>query len=135
MCIRDSFGRGRGGEREGGAFDDGNEDDIKSEGFGTPIIVGGFSPKKMEEKLTKAEAEKSMLKEEDFNVTVSSSESYRFPPIDLLNKPARKGRNPAEEESSLRAKAMKLEETLHSFNIDAQVTNVTQGPVSYTHLH
>ena len=69
-----------------------------------------------------------MLKEEDFNVTVSSSESYRFPPIDLLNKPARKGRNPAEEESSLRAKAMKLEETLHSFNIDAQVTNVTQGP-------
>ena len=124
----DRFGRGRGGEREGGTFDDGNEDDIKSEGFGTPIIVGGFSPKKMEEKLTKAEAEKSMLKEEDFNVTVSSSESYRFPPIDLLNKPARKGRNPAEEESSLRAKAMKLEETLHSFNIDAQVTNVTQGP-------
>lgn len=124
----DRFGRGRGGEGEGGTFDDGNEDDIKSEGFGTPIIVGGFSPKKMEEKLTKAEAEKSMLKEEDFNVTVSSSESYRFPPIDLLNKPARKGRNPAEEESSLRAKAMKLEETLHSFNIDAQVTNVTQGP-------
>lgn len=124
----DHPGKGRSREKRKRSFGDGNEDDIKSEGFGTPIIVGGFSPKKMEEKLTRAEAEKSMLKEEDFNVTVSSSESYRFPPIDLLNKPARKGRNPAEEESSLRAKAMKLEETLHSFNIDAQVTNVTQGP-------
>ncbi len=124
----DHPGKGRSREKRKRSFGDGNEDDIKSEGFGTPIIVGGFSPKKMEEKLTRAEAEKSMLKEEDFNVTVSSSESYQFPPIDLLNKPARKGTNPAEEESSLRAKAMKLEETLHSFNIDAQVTNVTQGP-------
>ena len=33
----------------------------------------------MEEKLTKAEAEKSMLREDDFNITTSSSESYKFP--------------------------------------------------------
>ncbi len=99
----------------------------ETEGFGSPIIVGGFSPKKMEEKLSKAEAAKSMLKEDDFNVTMTS-ESYRFPPIDLLNKAKRSKGNAAEEENILRAKAMKLEDTLHSFNIDAQVTNVTQGP-------
>lgn len=99
----------------------------ETEGFGSPIIVGGFSPKKMEEKLSKAEAAKSMLKEDDFNVT-PTSESYRFPPIDLLNKAKRSKGNAAEEENILRAKAMKLEDTLHSFNIDAQVTNVTQGP-------
>ena len=81
----------------------------------------------MEEKLSKAEAAKSMLKEDDFNVT-TTSESYRFPPIDLLNKAKRSKGNAAEEENILRAKAMKLEDTLHSFNIDAQVTNVTQGP-------
>ncbi len=96
--------------------------------FGTPIIVGGFSPKAMEDKLTKAEAAKSTLKEEDFNINITSSESYSFPPIDLLVKAKKSGGNRAEEESNLRAKAMKLEETLHSFNINAQVTNVTQGP-------
>lgn len=103
-------------------------DDIKSEGFGEPIIVGGFSPKAAEEKITRSEAAKSTLKEEDFNITLSSSESYKFPPIDLLKKARKSGKNTAQEENTLRAKAMKLEETLHSFNIDAQVTNVTQGP-------
>ena len=101
--------------------------EAETEGFGSPIIVGGFSPKKMEEKLSKAEAARSMLKEDDFNVT-TTSESYRFPPIDLLNKAKRSKGNAAEEENILRAKAIKLEDTLHSFNIDAQVTNVTQGP-------
>ena len=111
------------------AFDTGSAGSAaaETEGFGSPVIVGGFSPKKMEEKLSKAEAARSMLKEDDFNVAMTS-ESYRFPPIDLLNKAKRSRGNAAEEENILRAKAMKLEDTLHSFNIDAQVTNVTQGP-------
>jgi len=92
-----------------------------------PIIVGGFSPKAAEEKLTKAEAAKAQLKEDDFNVTVNTGQTYKFPPIDLLNKPKRNSAA-MEDENSLRAKAEKLEETLHSFNIAAQVTNVTQGP-------
>ena len=71
--------------------------EAETEGFGSPIIVGGFSPKEMEEKLSKAEAAKSMLKEDDFNVT-TTSESYRFPPIDLLNKAKRSKGNAAEEE-------------------------------------
>lgn len=104
------------------------DEPVRSEKFGEPIIVGGFSPKAMEEKLTNSEAAKSTLKDGDFNISVTSSESYKFPPIDLLKKSRKTARNQAEEENELRAKAMKLEETLHSFNIDAQVTNVTQGP-------
>jgi len=92
-----------------------------------PIIVGGFSPKAAEEKLTKAEAAKAQLKEDDFNVSVNAGQAYKFPPIDLLNKPKRNSAA-LEDENSLRVKAAKLEDTLHSFNIDAQVTNVTQGP-------
>ena len=104
------------------------DEPFRSEKFGEPIIVGGFSPKAMEEKLTNSEAAKSTLKDGDFNISVTSSESYKFPPIDLLKKSRKTARNQAGEENELRAKAMKLEETLHSFNIDAQVTNVTQGP-------
>ncbi|MDO4486501.1 MAG: DNA translocase FtsK 4TM domain-containing protein [Bacillota bacterium] len=93
-----------------------------------PIIVGGFSPKAVEEKLTKSEAAKIRLNEEDFNNTAAAGGEYKFPPIDLLKKASKKSKNAAEEENALRAKAEKLEDTLHSFNIDAQVTNVTQGP-------
>lgn len=93
-----------------------------------PVIAGGFSPKAVEEKLTRAEAAKSTLKEEDFNLTVASAESYQFPSIELLNKADRSSVNKAEEENNLRIKAAKLEETLSSFNIAANVTNVTQGP-------
>lgn len=93
-----------------------------------PIIVGGFSPKAAEDKLTRSEAAKSRLREEDFNVNVTSGADYKFPPIDLLKKAARKPGSAADDENTLRMKAAKLEDTLHSFNIDAQVTNVTQGP-------
>ncbi len=101
----------------------------EAEAFGRePVIVGGFSPRAAEEKLTKAEAAKAALKEEDFNITLTSSESYQFPSIDLLKKANRAASNRMEDENSLRAKAMKLEDTLRSFNISATVTNVTQGP-------
>ena len=94
----------------------------------TPVIIGGFSPKSTEAKLSKAEAAKSTLQEEDFNVSVPTSGTYEFPPIDLLHKsPAGSGQS-MDSESDLRRKAAKLEDTLHSFNIDAEVTNVTQGP-------
>ena len=92
-----------------------------------PVIVGGFSPKAMEEKLTKAEAAKSTLKEDDFNIQITSAEAYKFPPVDLLNKKKNSGKD-MDSEQDLREKAMKLENTLRSFNIDAKVTNVTQGP-------
>ncbi len=92
-----------------------------------PVIVGGIMPEKQHEKITNSEAARSTLKADDFNVTVSSAEEYRFPDVELL-KVRKADRSGMDNEQTLRAKAMKLEDTLHSFNIDAQVTNVTQGP-------
>ncbi len=51
---------------------------------------------------------------------------YQYPPIDLLNKPSRAGH--ANEKASLEASAQKLEETLHNFNVNASVVQVTKGP-------
>ena len=89
---------------------------------GDGLVVGSY--KDAPEKLSKKEAAESMLQSGDFNNTVVSDD-YEFPPIDLLNRGKRKT---AENVDVLREKAMRLEETLQSFNIDAKVTNVTQGP-------
>ena len=79
------------------------------------------------EKLTNSEAAGSMLQQEDFNGD-AVGENYQFPSADLLKKARRGSRNRAETENELRSKAMKLEDTLKSFGISAQVTNVAQGP-------
>ena len=75
--------------------------------------------------LDNATAAAATLKSGDFIESVSN-ENYEFPSIDLLQ---RKRTNiTGETPQSLQEKAMKLEDTLRSFNIDATVTNVTQGP-------
>ena len=75
-------------------------------------------------KLTKKEAS-ATLSSEDFNESTDNI-NYEFPPIDILKYP--EAGPSVENELVLRQKALKLEETLRSFNIDAEVTNVTQGP-------
>ena len=52
---------------------------------------------------------------------------YRKPPLDLLKAKPVNAESRAQD-SELRAKARKLEETLKSFNVDARVIDVTQGP-------
>ena len=51
---------------------------------------------------------------------------YHKPPLDLLNKPVR----PKNDESSqqLKEKAILLEDTMRSFNVDAHVVRVSRGP-------
>ncbi len=98
--------------------------DVVAEPVAEPVTVAPAEP---EVKLSKKEAAAAALKEEDFNIT-TSSEAYQFPSVELLKKANRAASNSAEDENTLRAKAMKLEETLRSFNISATVTNVTQGP-------
>ena len=90
-----------------------------------PITASTYEPP--EEKLSSKEAAQSMLKQEDFNGELVG-ENYEFPSADLLKRPRRSAQNRAETENALRQKAMKLEETLRSFGISAQVTNVSQGP-------
>lgn len=51
---------------------------------------------------------------------------YKMPPIDLLNRVA--ADKNIGEQAALQAKAMKLEETLHNFGVNAKVVQVTKGP-------
>lgn len=82
--------------------------------------------RKPPEKMTKSQAESAELDPDEINDKAEPLADYRFPPLDLLNRPkARKDRTGSSE---LRARAMKLEETLHNFRIDAEVVKVTQGP-------
>ena len=75
--------------------------------------------------LDNATAAAAKLNSDDF-IETKTNENYEFPPIDLLTRG--RANVSGETPASLQAKAMKLEDTLRSFNIDATVTNVTQGP-------
>ena len=92
---------------------------------GSAIVAKTYDP--AEDKLTNSQAAESMLQQEDFNEE-KASENYEFPSPDLLSKGKRSSVSRAETENELRNKALKLEETLRSFGISAQVTNVSQGP-------
>ena len=110
-------------------YDAGREESPETEKFRkTPIITGMFSPKAAEEKISKAEAAKLTLKDEDLNEHQIDTENYEFPPTDLLDPPPASNLDSMSSEGDLARKAEKLEDTLRSFNIDAEVTNVTQGP-------
>ncbi len=89
-----------------------------------PKQAAGTPDKEQPEKISNKEAREAMLTTEEIN-TEKTPEKYKKPPIDLLDKPAAKGRT---NTSLLEQKAMKLEETLRNFHVDARVINVTQGP-------
>lgn len=67
------------------------------------------------------------LKAEELNLGPESVRKlYKLPSIDLLNKSP--SINDGGENQSLKAKAAKLEKTLHDFNVNAKVVQVTKGP-------
>lgn len=79
-------------------------------------------------KMTKSEAAGAMLTQEELDAAAAANATdkpYEFPSVELLNKS--KG-NTGNSESMLRQKAVKLEETLRNFHVDAKVVAVTQGP-------
>lgn len=80
---------------------------------------------KEEPKLTNSEARNITLDEKEIS-RPKRSRKYKFPPVNLLQKKEVPENNNAGNE--LKAKAQKLEETLKSFNVDARVVQVTQGP-------
>ena len=65
-----------------------------------------------------------MLSSAEINKS-QTPEKYKKPPISLLEKPTASGRTPT---GLLQEKALKLEETLRNFHVDARVLQVTQGP-------
>ncbi|WP_051280191.1 FtsK/SpoIIIE family DNA translocase [Anaerovorax odorimutans] len=78
------------------------------------------------EKISNSEAASATLKPEELNIHEKPKKPYEFPNINLLNKGPKE--NKLGENESLRAKAMKLEKTLHDFNVNAKVIQVTKGP-------
>ncbi len=76
------------------------------------------------EKISNKEAKEAMLTTEEINMT-QTPDKYKKPPVNLLEKPAAGTRTPT---GLLQEKAMKLEETLRNFHVDAHVIKVTQGP-------
>ncbi len=71
------------------------------------------------------EDKKTHLKQEKGLNDKRSNSSYEFPSIQLLRFPEKKQTN---DQEWLRQQASILEETLHSFNVEASVVHVTQGP-------
>ena len=84
----------------------------------------GTADKEIVEKISNKEAKEAMLTTEEINQT-QTPEKYKKPPVSLLEKAAGGSQTPA---SVLQEKAMKLEETLRNFHVDARVIQVTQGP-------
>lgn len=91
---------------------------------GTAAAVQAKAPP---EKLTNSQAAKAALDPEELSSRTGTPAVYQFPPVELLNK-GKAPQNQASLNVALQAKAMKLEETLKNFHIDAQVVQVIQGP-------
>ncbi|MBR6472982.1 MAG: DNA translocase FtsK [Firmicutes bacterium] len=75
-------------------------------------------------KLSDKEAGEAMISASEIN-KAKVLKKYKMPPINLLERPSASNK---ESTGSLQAKAIKLEDTLRSFNVDASVIQVTQGP-------
>lgn len=80
--------------------------------------------KEVVKKISDKEAGEAMLSASEIN-KAKAPKKYKMPPINLLDRPVQANR---ESTGTLEAKALKLEDTLKSFNVDASVVQVTQGP-------
>ena len=80
--------------------------------------------KKSEKTISNKEAKEAFLSENELNKSKPSSR-YKLPPLNLLVPPEPENKVDTRQ---LRFMAAHLEDTLSSFNVDAKVINVTQGP-------
>ena len=80
--------------------------------------------KEVVKKISDKEAGEAMLSASEIN-KAKAPKKYKMPPINLLDRPVQANRESA---GTLEAKALKPEDTLKSFNVDASVVQVTQGP-------
>lgn len=86
---------------------------------------GGTPAAEVQKVMSNKEAREAMLTTEELQSAAKPVRVYEKPPIDLLT---RSGSAAKVNSSALQAKAMKLEETLKNFHVDARVVQVTQGP-------
>ena len=64
----------------------------------------------------------------DMRIRPMQDREYQFPPFSCLNEPPDGGKNSRKIKSDALENAKKLEETLNSFGISAQIINVAVGP-------
>lgn len=86
---------------------------------------GGTPAAEVQKVMSNKEAREAMLTTEELLSAAKPVRIYEKPPVDLLT---RSGSAAKVNSSALQAKAMKLEETLKNFHVDARVVQVTQGP-------
>ena len=72
-----------------------------------------------------AEASAAQVANEIAQAETAQKPVYRFPPIDLLERPVGSA---ADGTAEMRENSMRLNETLASFKIEAHIINVTRGP-------
>ena len=91
-----------------------------------PDIEPIETPKKAE-KITAKEAQETAeeIAAEIAQMMEEPKQVYEFPPIDLLRAPSRNGLDATGE---MRDNTMRLQDTLASFKIEANIVNVTRGP-------
>ncbi len=84
-------------------------------------------PAKKQKKVTAEEASKSAeeIADEIAQAMEEPKQVYEFPPIDLLRLPNRNGMDATGE---MRDNTNRLQDTLASFKIEANIVNVTRGP-------
>lgn len=76
--------------------------------------------------------EKVQLKESDLDISADMQKvakpkkEYKFPPLNLLTKGARKTNS--DNGNQLRETALRLQQTLHTFGVNVTVTDISQGP-------
>ena len=85
----------------------------------------GTPAAELQKVMSNKEAREAMLTAEELEAAAKPVKVYEMPPIDLLTRSPAAART---NSSALQAKAMKLEETLKNFHVDARVVQVTQGP-------
>lgn len=86
--------------------------------------INDSDTKKPEKSITNKEAKEAFLSEGELNKSKTSNR-YKLPPLNLLLPPEPENKVDTRQ---LRFMATHLEDTLSSFNVDAKVINVTQGP-------
>ena len=94
--------------------------------YTSPATTSSNSETKNVDKISNREAKDATLDEAEFN-KVKKPRRYKKPPIDLL-KYVSSNQDLSKTNSELKEKAELLERTLQSFNVDAKVIQVTQGP-------
>ncbi len=87
--------------------------------------AAGTPAAELQKVMSNKEAREAMLTAEELEAAAKPVKVYEMPPIDLLTRSAAAAKT---NSKSLQAKAMKLEETLKNFHVDARVVQVTQGP-------